>query len=178
MKNMGYRRPENQTSDWPIKLYLQPSGYAGRFWNAVKFAFKDDTEMHKYHQKPLSDVTCMARHTYRQIGKSKERGGTILKCYTIVCRDEKKEFHIIGFTVLCKFPIPILFSFGINVNFRRKEILTKWLEAVRKEIGTDYAVTLNLKNSRAIMFFERNGFVQQATNKKLKIVSMSKPVTV
>ena len=66
----------------------------------------------------------------------------------------------IGMMVIANIPysMPLLYSFGINIEFRTGEILRKWMEEVDVLLGKNYIVSLFLKNTRAIKFFTKNGF--------------------
>lgn len=54
-----------------------------------------------------------------------------------------------------------LFSFGININYRSKEIVLQWLKEVKWILGKFFWIALYKQNERAINFFERNGFTKQ-----------------
>lgn len=75
----------------------------------------------------------------------------------------------IGYTVIIRNEqIPNeLYSFGINIKHRRKDILLAWLKTIREKIGVPYYIVLWSKNTRAINFFERNGFAVERENKYL-----------
>lgn len=64
--------------------------------------------------------------------------------YTIIIRNEKTPNE--------------LYSFGINIKSRTEEVRKKWLEQLGKLLEIPYYIVLWSKNTRAINFFERNGF--------------------
>lgn len=72
----------------------------------------------------------------------------------------KDSVNTIGFTVtLLNEEAPhMLFSFGININYRNLKINAKWLDQLKAHIGKYIAVTLHNNNTRAINFFIKNGF--------------------
>lgn len=57
-----------------------------------------------------------------------------------------------------------LFSFGINIKYRKPIILSKWLNALEEKLGKFYWLSLWKRNERAINFFVKNGFTKQAHN--------------
>lgn len=52
----------------------------------------------------------------------------------------------------------MLASCAIRKPYRWKEVLVDWLAAVEERLGTPYYIGLWNKNSRAINFFQKNGF--------------------
>lgn len=49
-----------------------------------------------------------------------------------------------------------LYSFAINKQYRKKEILTAWWQKVRATLDAGFLCLLELKNERAISFLEKN----------------------
>lgn len=54
----------------------------------------------------------------------------------------------------------MLLSYSINKDYRTAIVLLQWLQAIEQEIGIPYYTGLWSKNTRAIGFFEKNGFVR------------------
>ncbi len=52
----------------------------------------------------------------------------------------------------------MLLSFGVNMIYRKKEVLLSWLDQVEKKLGQPYYTCLWNENTRAIDFFKKNGF--------------------
>lgn len=52
----------------------------------------------------------------------------------------------------------MLLSCAIEKDFRNKEVLTGWLAAIEERVGVPYYIGLWDKNTRAIEFFQKNGF--------------------
>lgn len=87
-----------------------------------------------------------------------------IELYAVIAKDSDGVFKSIGFTVLMKkgVEIQLLYSYAINVAWRKKEVLLAWLAAVENKFGDNaYAVSLYAVNSRAIAFFKRNGFINE-----------------
>lgn len=51
-----------------------------------------------------------------------------------------------------------LYSFAVNIKYRKREILQQWLSEIEKHIGQTYYAALWNVNTRAISFFSKNGF--------------------
>lgn len=62
----------------------------------------------------------------------------------------------IGFTVIDK-EKGLLWSFGINISWRKKEIAMQWFNEVSKYLDHFVICVLWNQNFRAIRFLERNG---------------------
>ena len=115
----------------------------------IELGFGDDPDlMEKYQQLPTDfEVTVQ-----RNLDNIREMGDHLpLIYYKVLWGDE-----VIGFTVL-EFSNSILYSFGINIKFRKKEIVTAWIEGVSKLFGGSFQCVLWDKNERAINFLIRNG---------------------
>lgn len=50
-----------------------------------------------------------------------------------------------------------LYSFAINIKFRKPEILSAWWKLVKKELGKHFECRLYVNNIRAIKFLEKCG---------------------
>lgn len=106
----------------------------------IDIAFDGDTELPTYH---ISDSD-YANHTYNEICKTAE----ILNLTYYKVGD-------FGFTVLAP---KLLYSFGINVNYRDKKTLENWF-AELKNIMPIFECVLHDKNSRAINHLIRQGMI-------------------
>ena len=130
----------------------------------ITFAFEDDPEL-------LSTYSLLNNPTLEQSVDT--NFNTIVEAFNspVYCNgddiniyrvmlDNDGYLQPIGFTVtVTNGDIPHdLFSFGINVNYRSKKTVLKWLEGVKELLGKYYAVTLHKNNTRAINLFLKNGF--------------------
>ena len=52
----------------------------------------------------------------------------------------------------------MLFSYGINIKYRRKEILINWLKAAEEILGENYYTCNWNENTRSIEFLKKNNF--------------------
>jgi hypothetical protein len=77
----------------------------------------------------------------------------------------------IGFYVTGK---DFLYSFGININWRKKEILKQWWNLICTELKYDFCCMLYAKNTRAISFIKRNNMQIIEDDGKLVTLKYSK----
>jgi hypothetical protein len=132
------------------------------FLTAMRAAFYDDQDLKIYHIKPSDDYEEMVLHSYENIGIVRGQLGADLY---VVYKDEE----IIGFTVIAV-KAALLYSFGININHRNKYVLSQWLKICQNKLFDACGfvnVLLYSKNTRALGFFERNGFATTFNNKKI-----------
>lgn len=121
----------------------------------VALAFRDDKELlERYHISPGTLDHCV-EHTMRFIDGNYDHFKERMEIYQV-----KKFDEVVGFTVFIRHENDFdeLYSFGINIESRKNYILLPWLEVVKKKINSNFYIVLWAKNSRAISFFERNGF--------------------
>lgn len=114
-----------------------------------RIAFEGDADLwEKYHQgdKNFEDTVINNIRSVIEISQQKA-----VFCYSISFKNE-----IIGFFVLVE--DILLYSFGINKNYRTREITTTWLNMVKDLMPSDFIVCLRSENTRAINFFVRNDF--------------------
>src|SRR6185312_14058480 len=121
----------------------------------VKLAFDGDAELLvSLHVSP-GDLDHCVDHTMSFISANADFYKDDIEFYKVMNDEEP-----IGFTVIIKNEGPNeLYSFGINILHREKELLQEWLRKVKELLGIPYAMVLWSKNTRAINFFEKNGFI-------------------
>jgi hypothetical protein len=139
------------------------------FQEAMRAAFYNDVNLKKYHIKPSNDYEEMVQDSYFNIGIVKGELGAEL--YLVYSNDV-----LIGFS--CIVPkLSMLYSFGININYRTKEVLRSWINLIQENIyfySGHINAMLYSKNTRAIRFFKKNGFGVIFQNTK---VMNSEPAT-
>jgi hypothetical protein len=123
------------------------------FQEGMRVAFYDDLDLKKYHIKPSDNYEDMVKDSYFNIGIVKGELGAEL--YVVYFKG-----ILIGFS--CIVPkLSMLYSFGININYRKKEILRDWINGIQ-DIIYSYSGHMNVllysKNTRAISFFKKNCF--------------------
>ena len=133
-------------------IKLKPFRNKAFLKEAISVAFKNDDELIDYHISPSESIDDMVNHTYDTIISIDK--AIKINYYAVVYNGET-----IGFT--CTIPANNwVYSFGINPSFRNKTVLLEWLEKVEKLIAGQCNVYLYSVNSRAINFFERNGYIK------------------
>lgn len=130
----------------------------------VKLAFEgDDDLLTRYHISPGTLDHC-SEHTLGFIRENADFYKKDIEFYAVV----KDVETPIGFTIVIRNEgRNELYSFGIGVKYRNEENRKGWLKEVEETIGKNYYLVLWSKNTRAIEFFERNGFIIHRTSKLL-----------
>jgi hypothetical protein len=115
----------------------------------VEIAFRGDTDLFKKYHQANSDEETSIKNTVDRIIDT----ATIydLTFYKVIF--EKK---VIGYFVVAEEP-KLLYSFGINIKYRTKQVIGKWWEVTKKQLPKEFKVMLYKKNTRAIDFMQRNG---------------------
>lgn len=101
------------------------------------------------HVMPLEDINIAVDITYgmvKQMAAEKK-----ITHYKVIYK--KKA---IGY--FCTFD-KFLFSFGINIKFRKKEVLVAWWQQVVKSLEKNFLCILYPHQIRAIEFLKRNGMI-------------------
>jgi len=65
-----------------------------------------------------------------------------------------------------------LYSFGISMRFRKKDILVKWFLGLRKVLGKQFKALLYENNTRAISHLEKQGMKIIDIDNETKIVTL------
>jgi hypothetical protein len=65
-----------------------------------------------------------------------------------------------------------LYSFGIGIKFRKKEVLSRWFQNVREELPPHFKTPLYDNNTRAINHLQRQGMKIIDHDKETKIVTL------
>lgn len=69
-----------------------------------------------------------------------------------------------------------LYSFGISMKFRIKEILMSWWGSVKKVLGSDFKAALYENNTRAIKHLQRQGMTVVDVDNETKIVTLQSAI--
>lgn len=116
----------------------------------VSFGFGDDPDLLDKYQQIKGDFLTMVKRNIKNI----EEADVILNLTHYKVYEGDK---IVGFTVM-DLGKNILFSFGINAQFRTKEVVTAWIEKVKEMLNGLVRCALWNENQRAIDFLLKNGF--------------------
>ncbi len=65
-----------------------------------------------------------------------------------------------------------LYSFGIGMNFRKKEVLSRWFQEVKAELPLHFKAILYENNTRAINHLEKQGMKIIDHDTETKIVTL------
>lgn len=144
------------------QIYLKSVPYQS-VKGLMKIAFADDAELLASLTPIKGDTldSCIERcfSNIEEMFTGRVYAESQKIAYVIEFHDGKKVTDI-GYTVIAKTPDTPneLYSFGINIHYRSKAIVLKWLNAVKILLGQTFWTSLYKDNSRAINFFEKNGF--------------------
>lgn len=133
---------------------------------SVKIAFEGDESLKDYHILGSESIVGMAGHTFHRIIREAQEGKA--RHYQVLVKGRNikgigigKEGRVIGFVTIFLEPVKMLYSFGINIKYRKPALLKQLMEQVDALFeGQDYHAGLYEKNRRAINFLERNGFTK------------------
>lgn len=132
--------------------------------NLVRISYKDDKEgLEKYHIKPFElneAVDC----TMGMILNEAKTGE--LFYYKVLY-----EGKPIGYFVISEYA---LFSFCINIHFRKPKIILSWWDKMDKLFKGDYLTAVYGNNTRALNFLKRRGLVVISKDEKTNIVQLLK----
>lgn len=128
-----------------VELKTIPTGSLGVH---IHEAFKGDWQLiNTYHLVNGSLIDCV-KSTFTEIDKFSS-GPDKVEYYGIYL-----DGKTIGFTVVGE---NFLLSFGINIQYRTKEIVMQWWNMVCMMLNKAFVTWLFKKNTRAIDFCKRNG---------------------
>lgn len=133
-----------------------------QFIEGMRAAFYNDVDLNKYHIKPSDDYEEMVQDSISNIYIVK--GELAMDNYLVYWNDV-----LIGFTCI-SIMVDLLYSFGINVEYRNRVVVREWLSKVQDIIfkqAPHMNVLLYSKNTRAINFFRKNGFNFVFQNKRM-----------
>lgn len=113
----------------------------------VKFSYKGDDDLLKKYHISEYDLKQAVTSTVLMIeGMSRVYD---LIYYKIIF--DKKP---IGYFIIYE---NTLYSYAINIQYRKPEILNEWWNQVKKVLGNNFISFLYKNNTRAIKFLEKNG---------------------
>jgi len=118
----------------------------------IQIAYDGDTDLlEKYHVDK-----------YDLMGAVSKELSIIYK--TVEWEDKEMDYYKVMFNdfpigYICTYPNN-LYSFGINKEYRSKEILKEWWKKVRDIMGGKFITLLYPNNTRAINFLKKQGMVE------------------
>lgn len=118
----------------------------------IRIAYEGDEDLlNKFHVDKF-DINGAVASTLWMIEQTDEREYEEMDHYKV-----SLDGTPIGYVSL--FP-NFLYSFGININYRTKEILTEWWAKVKEIFGGKFITMLYPNNERAIEFCKKQGMVE------------------
>jgi hypothetical protein len=115
--------------------------------NLIEIGYSGDKELlEKYHVQKF-EFSQAVNSTMGMIDQQSSMCD--LKYFKIVYNKKPIGYFITGFNNL--------FSFAINIKYRKKDILVEWWQTVKKELGEYFDCNLFLNNTRAIKFLQKQG---------------------
>lgn len=114
----------------------------------IRIAFQRDDAIFDFYD-PTANVKDLEGIVQDVYGKIKRQQKTDKLEYFGIFEGE----DFIGYSVTGE---NFLYSFGINVAWRQKEILLQWWEAIKILMNKDFAILLYNRNKRAIEFLLKN----------------------
>lgn len=128
----------------------------------IQLTYEGDSELFQYlpgnHTNYMTSVNGELFNIY-QMAEDKR-----LKYYKVIY--QKKP---IGYFVTFE---NHLYSFAINIKFRKKDILLHWWKELKKTLNKGFSCQLEEMNERAIKFLEKNNMKVVDKNEEHKIVTL------
>ena len=128
----------------------------------VFLSYEGDSElMDKYHVQKF-DLLGAVKSTMDMIHEMAVKYK--LECYKVIYNKIP-----IGYVVSYE---GVLYSFGINIKFRKKTILMAWWEELKRTIGWQFVCRLYRNNTRAIEFLKKQQMIEVEVNEKHNFVTL------
>jgi hypothetical protein len=128
----------------------------------VTIAFCGDHDLvHKYHIVNGRLTDCV-ESTVKQITITSK--DYVLRYYALFYNSLP-----IGFTVISVVS-KLLYSFGINIMYRKKEIIKEWFDFLKSMLSNGITCILHNKNTRTIDFLVRNGLKIESADNGLTVL--------
>jgi len=126
----------------------------------IKCAWDGDSELEKFYDRSLQkrNLEGMVRDTSRKIRDMMELDE---KLSLLGIEFENKS---IGFIVLSE-KLSMLYSFGVNVEYRKKEILSSIFNYIKAKLDYEFYSVMYVYNTRAIKWLQNCGFEIDPMNK-------------
>lgn len=122
--------------------------------SSIEIAYKGDEDLlEKYHVAVFS----FDEAVNSTLGMIKETSKEIIILSYSVCMNDGKE---IGYVSLAK---NNLYSFGVNIEYRTKEVLKDFWDKINEVMNEGFICTLYPNNTRAINWLKCCGMVQSET---------------
>ncbi len=132
-------------------MILQEINNESLLYKGIAVSFLHDEELiSKYHIIEESDYQTCVNDTFEKIIETTRE----LPLEWFLVRNDNRE--IIGYCVLSK-AYNYLYSFGINKNYRKGNVLSAWFIGISEILQNHFICGLWAKNKRAVDFLVKNG---------------------
>lgn len=108
--------------------------------------YGDNDLLEKYHIKKFT-VNEAFRSTFEMIEITEKQ--MVLNYFEVLVNNKE-----VGYVITSS---NHLYSFGVNIKYRTKEILTEWWDKVTKILGENFTCLLFANNTRAINYLQKRG---------------------
>jgi hypothetical protein len=114
----------------------------------IRLSYENDNEiMERYHIRPNMELVECVESTFEMVKNSAKL--CKLQYYKVMWNKQAIGFFITTYKRL--------YSFGIGIKFRKKEILIEWWKSVKLILGEEFICSLYKNNTRAIYFLKKQG---------------------
>lgn len=129
---------------------------------SVAISYEGDNDLfEKYHIAQMDFMNCVVATMGMILDTAKEKD---LTYYTVMYNKNK-----IGYVVVFE---DFLYSYGINIKFRKKNILISWWAEVVKIMKGKFITMLYLNNERAISFLKKQHMVVMQEDKENNYITL------
>lgn len=115
----------------------------------IELAFLGDSDLIEHYHAANDNMQDSILHTIERIDVTSM--AYQLSFYKVTVDKVNAGFFVTGDN--------FLYSFGLNMKFRKKEILMKWWEMVCGELKPNFICMMNKKNTRGINFLKKQGMI-------------------
>ena len=124
-----------------------------RLYRLIDFAFRDDKDLLEKYHVVNTGLTDSINDTFDRIGQTSKEYE--LKYFKVMYYKKPIGFFVVGHD--------LLYSFGINIQYRKSEILKQWWSIVTKELNHNFITMIYTKNERTISFLKKQGMIKVET---------------
>ena len=113
----------------------------------IEIAFLGDTDLIEKYHAVNDNMQDSVLHTIERIDICSM--AYELTFYKVEVDGESAGFFVTGDN--------FLYSFGLNLRFRKKEVLQQWWAMICRELKPNFICMMNKKNTRGIDFLKKQG---------------------
>lgn len=129
----------------------------GKLPELVKLSYAGDNELFEKFHPAKSDEQGSIENTLQMV----EDIDRLYRCTYYQINWNK---NAIGYFIIFK---GFLYSFCINIKYRRKEVLVSWWDKVKSVLGKAFTTMLYTENFRAIAFVMKQGMKIRSVNENI-----------